>query len=65
MKILQSIIETLENQNTRFALEYYGRDDYGTCWDIKSVLENRELNFEGRTKNANNKYVLWDFNENV
>lgn len=42
MKLLQSIVKELEEKNILFSLEYYGQNDYGTYWDIKSVLDNRD-----------------------
>ncbi len=39
---MQSIVKELEVKNILFSLEYYGQNDYGTYWDIKSVLDNRD-----------------------
>ena len=39
---MQSIVKELEEKNILFPLEYYGQNDYGTYWDIKSVLDNRD-----------------------
>ena len=46
-EILQSIVKELEEKNIHFTLEYYGKEDYGTFWDINSILENREY-FQNR-----------------
>lgn len=42
MKSLQNIVKGLEENSICFSLEYYGQNDYGTFWDVKSVLDNRE-----------------------
>lgn len=47
MKFLQSIVKELEEKNIYFTLEYYGKEDYGTFWDINSILENKEY-FQNR-----------------
>lgn len=39
---MQSIVDELKSKNIHFTLMYYGKEDYGTFWDIKSILENRE-----------------------
>ena len=39
---MQSIVDELKAKNIHFSLMYYGKEDYGTFWDIKSILENRE-----------------------
>lgn len=37
---MQSIVDELKAKNIHFSLMYYGKEDYGTFWDIKSILEN-------------------------
>lgn len=44
---MQSIVKELEEKNVHFTLAYYGKEDYGTFWDINSILENREY-FQNR-----------------
>ena len=37
---MQSIVDELKAKKIHFSLMYYGKEDYGTFWDIKSILEN-------------------------
>lgn len=39
---MQSIVKELEEKNIHFTLAYYGKEDYGTFWDINSILENKD-----------------------
>lgn len=40
---MQSIVKGLEEKGIHFSLEYYGINDYGTFYDVKSVLDNKEI----------------------
>lgn len=37
------MFKELEAKNLDFSLKYYGANDYSTLWDIKMVLENKDL----------------------
>ena len=40
---MESMIKDLEVKKIHFLLEYYGPNDYGSFWEIKSILENKEF----------------------
>lgn len=42
MSCLENMIEKLNKAGIYFTPEYYGVNDYGTFWDVKSVLENKD-----------------------
>lgn len=62
---MQSIVDELKAKNIHFSLMYYGKEDYGTFWDIKSILENREY-FQDRftdcpktPENMESRFGIW------
>lgn len=38
-----NLLKELEKNKISFPIEYFGTNDYGTFWDIKTVLENTEF----------------------
>ena len=38
-----NLLKELEKNKIFFPVEYFGLNDFGTFWDIKTVLENKEV----------------------
>ena len=40
---MESFRSLLENKNIQLSLYYYGDQDLGTGWEIKTIVDNQEI----------------------